>query len=228
MIKHTSATLHPIRFPSRTLCYLSLILFTFVSVTAEALDTLSLLDDGPSKSLLENKKPIYAEISGRVPVEFSDALTVFEMPDFLQRVQDEYGNQIDDEESPEFVINQTSSNTYFYVNRKGERTDITEELRKKTSDETIDLILYSYGKRSFGKYRSLVHIQVSDDGHGGSRYAASIYAYPENAFSRFFVRHLGLIERYFKNKTDEMTELFTDIICSLCSKGDEEKKLADA
>jgi hypothetical protein len=192
------------------------------------LDTLSLLEDGPSKALLENTKPIVAEIRGRVPVEFSNALTVFERPDFLQCVQEEYGSQIGDEVQPEFVIKQSSTNTYFYVNRKGERTDITEELRKKTSDSTIDLVLYSHGKRSFGKYRSLVHIQVSDDGQGGSVYVASIYAYPENGFSRFFVRHLGLIERYFKNKTDEMAELFTAIICNLCNKDYQEQKLASA
>ena len=181
-----------------------------------ALDTLSLLEDGPSKSLLQRKKPIHAETAGSVPVDFDRALVVFGQPDLLQSIQDAYCELIAESDEPEFTIQQNSSNTYFYVNRKGERTDITEVLRKPTSDNTIDIVFYSAGERFFGDYQAVVHVQVVDDGEDGIRYTAFVYAYPENAFSRFFARRLGLVERFFKKKTAEMTGIITTITCNLC------------
>lgn len=185
-------------------------------VPALALDTVALLEAGPSKELLQGKKPIKAEAKGSAPVNFDAALQVLRHPDFIANVQDAYCKLIDDDGTPEFTIQQTSTNTYFYVNRKDERTDISEVMRKKTSEESFDIILYSAGKRFFGKYQALIHIHVTKDGENKSTYVASVYAYPENAVSRFFVRHLGLVERYFKKKTGHMTEIVTTITCSLC------------
>lgn len=187
-----------------------------VAMPVKALDTLVLLPAGPSKALLENKKPIYAETSGEVQVDYAQALNVMDEPGLLQNVQDAYCKLIAKDGTPEFTIQQCSSNTYFYVNKDGERTDIAEVLRKKTSGSTFDIVYYSAGKRFFGRYEAVIHVQISDDGDAGSRYVASVYAYPENAFSRFFARHLGLVDRYFKKKTGEMTGIITTITCSLC------------
>ena len=197
------------------LCALFVLLWLFV-VPVLALDTLGLLKAGPSKTLLQDKKPIYAEAKGSAPVNFDAALKVLRHPDFITRIQDAYCELIDDDGIPEFTIQQTSSNTCFYVNRKGERTDITELLRRETAEGCFDIILYSVGKRFFGKYQALIHIQVTKDGKNKSRYVAAVYAYPENAVSRFFARHLGLVERYFKKKTGQMTGIVTAITCSLC------------
>ena len=38
-------------------------------------------------------------------------------------------------------------------------------------------------------------------------YKVIVYAYPENAVSRFFARHLGIAERYFHQKTKDITAL---------------------
>ena len=197
------------------LCALCVLLWQCV-VPVLALDTLALLEAGPSKTLLEDKKPIYAEAKGSVPVNFDAALQVLRHPDFITHVQDAYCELIDEDGTPEFTIQKTSTNTYFYVNRKDERTDITEVLRRETAEGCFDIILYSAGKRSFGKYQALIHIQVVKDGKNKSHYVAAVYAYPENAFSRFFARHLGLVERYFKKKTGQMTGIVTTITCSLC------------
>jgi hypothetical protein len=192
--------------------------------SVQALETKSLLPDGPSKALLETKKPIYSEASGTVPVDFSQALKVFTHSNFLSNVQTAYNEQIDDDGTPEFNIEQTSAHTYFYVNRHGERTDISEIMRAAASDSVFDIILYSTGKRSFGKYQALIHVQITDCGEQAVHYTAAVYAYPENMFSRFFARHLGLVDRYFKKKTTLLTEMITVITCSLCDEAEVAKE----
>ncbi len=184
----------------------------------QALETLPLLpEEGPSKELLESKKPILAETSGSVPVNFNDALQVLLDPNFMNNVQNAYNTMIDDDGKPEFSIQQTSSNTYYYVNRKNERTDITEVMRKQNAETEIDIVLYSVGKRSFGKFQSVIHIQVTQESPSVTNYTAAVYAYPENGVSRFFVRHLGLVDRYFRKKTAHLSAMVTTIVCGLCA-----------
>ncbi|WP_372796090.1 hypothetical protein [Pontiella sp.] len=186
------------------------------TLSAQALETAALLPEGPSRALLESKRPIYCETAGVVPVDFDDALRVFSHPDLMSHVQAAYAEQVLEEGEPEFSIQQTAPAEYFYVNRKGERTDLSEVVRIQTSETTFDLILYSTGKRFFGSYEALIHVRLLDCGNAGVGYAASVYAYPENAVSRFFARHLGLVTNYFNKKTARMTEMITLISRSLC------------
>lgn len=186
------------------------------TISIQALETKALLPDGASKNLLENKKPLYCETEGVVPVDFAQALKVFAHPDLLVNVQAAYTEKVLEEGAPEFSIQQTSETEYHYVNRKGERTDIAEVMRAKTSGETFDIVLYSTGKRFFGKYQAVIHVQLLDCGEAGVGYVASVYAYPENAVSRFFARHLNLVEKYFNKKTEHLTEMITVISTSLC------------
>ncbi|MDF7808180.1 hypothetical protein P4E94_12075 [Pontiellaceae bacterium B12219] len=210
-----------------TICNLVLVASLAGTLSVQALETKALLPDGPSKALLENKKPIYSETSGSVPVDFSQALTVFSQPNFLSNVQTAYNELITDDGTPEFNIRQTAENTYFYVNRHGERTDISEVMRGASSDKTFAIIFYSSGRRSFGKFQALIHVQITDCGDLGVHYTAAVYAYPENAFSRFFARHLGLVDRYFKKKTTHLTEMITVITCSLCEQVEVTKEEAE-
>jgi hypothetical protein len=191
-----------------------------IAVSAQALDTLPLLPSGAAQTLLEKKKPIRAEAAGTVPAEYGAAMLVFESPSLLTDVQAAYASLLPDGEKPEFLIQQAAPKAWFYINRKGERTDITEIARKQTSDTAFDIIYYSAGKRFFGDYQAVIHVQISKDAEQ-SRYAAMVYAYPENAFSRFFARRLGLVERFFKKKTAEMSGIISTITCNLCEKEEE-------
>jgi hypothetical protein len=197
------------------LCVLCALLWQ-LPFPAFALDTLSLLSPGTAKQLLENEKAIHATASGEVPVSFTQALDVLKQPDFMNSVQKAYVEKVIDDEKPEFSIIQTSTNAYHYVNRKGERTDVVELMRRQTRGDSFDIILYSWGKRSFGKYQAVIHVQVLADGKGQCRYDSSVYAYPENVVSRFFARHLGLVERYFTKKTKHLSEMIAVIACRLC------------
>ncbi|MDZ8120195.1 hypothetical protein [Pontiella agarivorans] len=185
-------------------------------ISVRALETLPLLPDGASKTLLESRNPIYCETEGRVPVDYAQALKVYAHPDLLVNVQAAYSEHVLKEGAPEFSIQQTAEKKFHYVNRKKERTDISEIFRRETSDTTFDIILYSSGKRFFGNYQAVIHVQLLDCGDAGVGYVASVYAYPENAVSRFFSRHLGLVEKYFNKKTGHLTEMITVISRSLC------------
>ncbi len=189
----------------------------FGTLSAQALGTAALLPAGPSRALLENKKPICCAAEGVVPVDYAQALKVFSHPDLMANVQRAYAEQVLDEEAPEFSIQQTSPVDYHYVNRKGERTDITEIMRAETTESTFDIIFYSAGRRFFGQYEALIHVQLLDCGEAGVGYTAAVYAYPENAVSRFFARHLGLVEKYFNKKTARMTDMITVISRCLCA-----------
>lgn len=187
------------------------------AVSARALDTLALLEGGAAKELLENRKPILATIEGEVPVSYAKAVMLFERPAFLQDIQDAYAEELAEDGTPEFTIHQTSSNTYFYVNKNGERTDIEEVVRKTTEDgSAMDLVFYSTGKRSFGNYRALIHAHMVSFGTNTTHFKAVVYAYPENAVGRFLARHLGIVERYFRGKTGEMTGIITTIAQRMC------------
>lgn len=187
-----------------------------IAVSATALETVPLLPDGASKELLQNKKPIRAETEGYIPIRFFEAEAIFDEPALLKNVQDAYCELIAEDGEPEFTIEQASTNAYYYINRKGERTDITEVVRRKTAENAYDIIYYSAGKRFFGNYQAVIHVRVEGAGDARCRYVASVYAYPENAVSRFFARRLGMVERFFRNKTREMTGIITTIACSLC------------
>ncbi|MBN2703388.1 MAG: hypothetical protein JXR23_04170 [Pontiellaceae bacterium] len=191
------------------------------AISVLALDTESLLEDGPAKALLQGKKPILADVSGNIAVEFDQALRVLKKDSLLQDIQAAYGELLPENEAPEFTIYTSSTNAYYYINKKGERTDIEEVVRRKTSDDSFEMVYYSYGKRFFGKYKAVIHVCIKRDMTSGMvMYDASVYAYPENAFSRFFARHLGLVEDYFEDKTDEMTGIITSISQSLCKENE--------
>jgi hypothetical protein len=192
-----------------------------------ALETLSMLETGPSRTLLERKNPIKATTKGTLPVKFVGMMRVLSEPDFLENIQRAYSELIIEGETPEFRINKTSDKTYYYINKNGERTDILEVLRRKTSDTTFDIILLSSGKRFFGNYEALIHVQITRKGEQVD-YVSSVYAYPENVISRFLARRLGLIERYFRNKASHMTGIISIISCKLCEQVEEPTRLASA
>ncbi len=116
---------------------------------------------------------------------------------------------------PEFTVQQSSSNTWFFINGNQERTDIAEVAGRLTGADTFDLAYYTQGRRFFGHYQALIHIRLTGAGDS-TAYTVAVYAYPENGFSRFFARHLQLVEKYFRSKTSEISELAVQISTKLC------------
>jgi hypothetical protein len=159
--------------------------------------------------------------SGYVDVPFHQAALLFGSDDLLQSVQDSYERLLPEGETPEFVIETLASNQWTFVNKQAQTSIIEEIHRDAGSDETIRVIYFSMGRRFFGYYRSVVDVVIQRDTNSGeSRYDVTVFAYPQNAFMRFFARHLGAVERFFHSKTDEITELSVNICRDLAMRED--------
>ena len=197
-------------------CLLFILLMLSMPVFAlNTPETKALVSDELSCELLA-KDYIYAETGGTVPVRIDLVTSVLQDPAFLTHVQDEYEKTLPDGKCPEFSIQQSAPNTWFYINQKRERTDITEVAERMNGADTFDLAYYTQGRRFFGSYQALIHIRLTGTGNS-TDYAVAVYAFPENGFSRFFARHLPLVERYFQSKTVEISGVAAQISTRLCN-----------
>jgi hypothetical protein len=160
---------------------------------------------------------IHIKGEGRVEVPYPDALRLLTTEDLLTRIQEAYADLLPEGESPEFVIELKEPGSYQYRNRKKEETRIVEMLRRPHPETGMELVLFSAGERGFGAFRAITHVRVRADGEqeGHSLWSVEVYAYPENRFSRFFARNLGIADRYFRSKTEEISVLAREICLSI-------------
>lgn len=197
-------------------CLLSILLMLSAPVLAmNTVETRALVSDKLSCALLE-REFIYAETDGMIPVGFCSAISVFQQPEFLTRVQEEYEKTLPSGKCPEFIVQQSATNTWFYINKKQERTDIKEVAGRIAGTGTFDLAYYTQGRRFFGTYEALVHIRLLQRGDE-TGYTVAVYAYPENGLCRFFAQHLPPVEKYFRDKTIEISEAAVRISTRLCN-----------
>lgn len=147
--------------------------------------------------------PIRVRTGGQVNVPYAEAAQLLSSPTILADVQAEYARMLPRGERPEFVITQLGPSTYHYVNRAGQETRIEELFRAEFEGPRSQIAFYAAGRRFFGPFRALIVISAWPAA-AGLAYEAEVYAYPEYAVSRFFARHLGLVERFFRYKTAEI------------------------
>jgi hypothetical protein len=195
---------------------LSVLLMLSAAVFAlNTMETRALVSDKLSCALLE-REFIYAETGGMIPVGFCSAMSVFQQTTFLTRVQEEYEKTLPSGKCSEFTVQQSATNTWFYINKKQERTDIKEVAGRVTGADTFDLAYYTQGRRFFGMYQALIHIRLARCGDE-TGYTVAVYAYPENGLCRFFAQHLPPVEKYFRDKTSEISETAVRISTRLCN-----------
>jgi hypothetical protein len=181
-----------------------------------ALGTADLLSESPSGKLLD-KKCISTETSGLVPVQFESASGVLMQPNLVQLIQQEYAQSVSSSQKVLYPITATAPGQFHYFNRKGQRTEVIELYRKQTDEGTFDYIVQASGKRFFGRYDVIIHLQVVDAAEAGVAYTAEIHAYPHNGALRFFARKLGTVERYFKKNTGTITSVAKKVGEGLCT-----------
>lgn len=180
------------------------LLFTVRSVAA--LDTGARVGDHEAARRILARNPIRVEAQGEVPIAYSLAVRLFASPSLLADVQDEYARLLPPGEKPEFVITQTAPDTFYYVNKSGQETEIRELHRGEHDGPTVEVVYHAKGRRFFGDFQALIHI-VAEPRDGGTAYTTRVYAYPENSVSRFFARHLRLVHLFFNSKTVEIEKL---------------------
>ena len=193
------------------------ILFILLSgvLVAEALPTVERADEESRRVLA--LPCIVVTTTGRMDLAYSGMARAFASPDLLGDVQREYARQLPVGEQPEFVIEQVATGSYHYVNREGQESFIREVHRGEHEGPVTELALHTWGRRFFGRYEAVIHVAVRPAGARHVEYTAVVYAYPQNGVSRFLARHLGLVERYFRNKTDEIEQLSVKLGAALCA-----------
>jgi hypothetical protein len=178
----------------------------FAFNAACALDTAARVGaDVDARRVLE-RNPICVEARGEVPIAYAVAVRLFASPTILADVQAEYARLLPPGAKPEFVITQTAPNAYHYVNRLGQETHIRELHRGEHEGPATEAVFHAKGRRFFGEFQAVIHIAAEPRGEGVA-YRARVYAYPENAVSRFFARHLRLVHLFFHSKTAEIETL---------------------
>ena len=192
--------------------YFLLISSLCTAVSAQGLDTAALVHGHESASLLE-KNCIQTAISGVIPPRWDATTQMLSRPDFIQWIQTEYQRSVSKDGKCSIPIVGTGNGTYYYVNKKNQRTEILELYRNQTTKTTFDIIYLAKGKCFFGKYEVLIHVHAIDAGEVGTVYTAAIHAYPHNGPLRFFARRLGTVEHFFKRKTQLIANI-TDKICT--------------
>jgi hypothetical protein len=175
-----------------------------------------LVGDHAAAAALLKASTIPVGLEGQVELPYEQVIARFMQGDLLTEVQEAYKRVLPAEKEPEFTIRQSEPGHYFYVNKARQRTDIQTVCGGVAEAEAFHVIYHAAGKRFFGHFQSLTHVTLRPSEQGVS-YRVRVLAYPENGVSRFFIRRLRVIERFFKKKTAEMTALIEDICTEMIS-----------
>ncbi len=165
----------------------------------------------PAAQLLTNNC-IRVDLTGKLDVEMSAIVHLLSRDNLLEEIQREYAVILPAGEKPEFEIKLAASNHYYYVNAKEQRSDIVEVSRQEVEQGRMRGAYYTSGRRFFGQFEAITIIDIHQNEQNDVIYDVHVLAYPHVAISRFFARHLGLIERYFVSKSQELESL-TVAIC---------------
>ncbi|MEI6788872.1 MAG: hypothetical protein WCL49_10385 [bacterium] len=166
----------------------------------------------PEVQRVLNRDPIHIHTSGTDTAEFEAIATGLGRSNLVMDVQTTYARMLPAGQKPEFVIRQDTTNTYFYVNKYGERSDIREVLRRADTPESILCVYLVRGKRFFGMFEAAIQIEARRGAGGATSYTVDVYARPEVTVTRFLAKHLPLVDRYFQRKTRDVVTLVVGIV----------------
>ncbi|GEM_PF-3532923 len=165
---------------------------------------------------------IFATTRADLGVPFEDARRMLtQEKDLLMRVQSAYAELLElNGEEAEFSIHETEElGVYIYKTGNPKHdTHMVELFRDLSPEGNPQLLLYSAGKRGFGRFRALTFVEIQPEKEEAV-YQVDVYAFPQNSFNRFFARKLGVVERYFKKKTADLSETSTEICLHILEQG---------
>lgn len=193
-----------------------------LTIGAFAQDTAELVTNQAGLKVL-NKKCIRLGTSEVLPIQFETACTVLENHDLIHAMQEEFVRSISNNGKVDFPV-LGSGPEYYYVNEKGQRTDIMELYRKQTDAHSFNYIVMASGKRFFGRYDVVIHLQVVDAGPAGIVYSVKVHAYPYNWLTRTSHK-IGLTRNFFKKKTKMISWVAREVATGLCEQEEIRAKL---
>ena len=155
--------------------------------------------------------PIHIHTSGQDATKFEDIAAGLGRSNLVMDVQVTYARMLPAGKQPEFVIRQATTNTYFYVNKHEERSDIQEVLRRVDAAGCIRCVYNVKGRRFFGPFEAVIQIDVHRRAEGNTSFEIDVYAHPEVTMTRLLAR-LPLVDLYFQHKTRDVVALVVSII----------------
>jgi hypothetical protein len=193
------------------LCFISLLsVVPVVATPTRTLDTEAASD--PVVKRVLTLDPIQIHTHGSAETEFEAIARELNRPNLVMDVQRTYARMLPAGRQPEFVIRPATTNTYYYVNKNGERSDIREVLRRNSAPGTIRCVYHVKGQRFFGPFESVIQIDARQEGAKTTCYEIDVYAHPEVTVTRFLARHLPFIYHYFQSKTRDVASLVVSIV----------------
>ena len=169
-----------------------------------------------AQAVLSNNCIVVAA-SGQVAVAWAAAQGLLGRRRRLEDVQRAYAASLPAGKQVGFMIaaRPGMTNRWHYINKDNESSDIIELARCGPDAEGAELLFRVDGERFFGNFHVVLALRAWPGRPGKTRYCADVWAYPENGMVLFFVRHLGLIERFIRKKTDEIKQIVCDVALRL-------------
>ncbi len=199
------------------------IIILLLGINSFALNTADLVSDKEAKEIL-NRKCIRLGTSEVLPVPFKTACTVLQNPDLVSAVQEEFVRSISENGQVDFPVIGNGENRYYYINEKDHRTDIVELYRKQTDDRFFDYIVMASGKRKFGYYDVIIHLQITDIGDLGIVYTVNVHAWPHSWLTRTSHK-IGLTRSYFRDNMKLISWVAREVGTGLCEQEEQKQAL---
>ena len=197
---------------------ITVLAFSAVAWADEGLGTARLVATNyPLAQAVLSNNCIVVAASGQVAVAWTAAQGMLGRRRLLDDVQRAYSASLPAGKKIGFTITAQpgTTNIWHYINKDNEPSDITEIARFGPDAGCAELLFRVDGERFFGNFRLVLGVRAWPDGPGQTGYAADVWAYPENGTIRFFVRHLGLVERFFHKKLGEIEHIVRDVVLQL-------------
>lgn len=171
----------------------------------------------PLTAAILSNNCIVVSATGQIAVAWSSAQGMLGRQRLLDDVQRAYAASLPAGKKANFTIvaRPGSTNVWHYINKDNEPSDITEVARFGPEADCAELLFRVEGERFFGNFQVVLALRAWPDGKGQTKYRADIWAYPMNGAVRFFVRQLGLIERFFRKRTGEIEQIARDVALQL-------------
>ncbi len=195
-----------------------------IAGSAAALGTADLLTDPDAQDVF-SQKCLRLGTSEILPIRFDIACRVLSQPELILALQQEFTHSISKNNPLHFPLIEVAPNEYYYINEKGKRENLAELYRKQTDAYSFDYLVLASGKRFFGPYDVIIHLQIIDAGPIGIVFSINTHAYPHNWGTRFLVHKFGPVKKYFKNQVKFISYVAREVSIGLCEKEEFQSEL---
>ena len=175
--------------------------------------------------------PIEVPVAGTAGLDFSAVLAVLSGDSVLEDLQAAYAATLPPGTKAEFTVRRQGPNSFFYINRDGQRAEVTElarHCRGTEPERTLEVDFYVTTVRFLGPFHAVLRVVIREGAPGVVAYDLNVYVYPERSAVRFLGRRLGLVQSFFRSKSEELVNLVARLFSDLCARqGTEVKRNGD-